>query len=263
MKISDIPKNHPYFGLSKDLDQILQPIKSLGFNHIGYQRVYNDGTFLDLDSKPHLLELFFIELKGLTTINYEKLINQPDGFEISLNSTVNSKAILAVREKFSIHHTLNLIKSHPNYVERLQFPIKSNNLQEFYYLNHLVYLKQFAQYFNEKAAKIIREAEKYKFKVRGEIERFDNISSELHKEKLNLRRFDLGKKYGYGHLTGREIECMQWLARGKSSAEIAALIGISHFTVNRHIENCKNKLRSYKQTYLIAKCLELGIIELE
>ncbi len=39
-------------------------------------------------------------------------------------------------------------------------------------------------------------------------------------------------------LTLRQIEILQWVAHGKTNAEIALILGISYRTVQKHLENC-------------------------
>ena len=43
-------------------------------------------------------------------------------------------------------------------------------------------------------------------------------------------------------LTPREIECMKWVAVGKSNWEIGQVLGISEATAHFHVENAKKKL---------------------
>ncbi|MFX6011048.1 helix-turn-helix transcriptional regulator, partial [Acinetobacter baumannii] len=43
-------------------------------------------------------------------------------------------------------------------------------------------------------------------------------------------------------LNSREIETLTWAARGKTSAEIAILVGLSKRTVDFHIDNARTKL---------------------
>lgn len=43
-------------------------------------------------------------------------------------------------------------------------------------------------------------------------------------------------------LTLREREVLRWLARGKSNAEIGAILGISAATVGKHLEHIYPKL---------------------
>jgi DNA-binding CsgD family transcriptional regulator len=43
-------------------------------------------------------------------------------------------------------------------------------------------------------------------------------------------------------LSGREVECLEWIAFGKSNREIAALLGLSIDTVKEHIQSLFQKL---------------------
>ena len=43
-------------------------------------------------------------------------------------------------------------------------------------------------------------------------------------------------------LSDREIETLTWVARGKTSAEIAQILGLSKRTVDFHVENARTKL---------------------
>lgn len=43
-------------------------------------------------------------------------------------------------------------------------------------------------------------------------------------------------------LTGREKEALTWAARGKTSAEIAQILGLSKRTVDFHFDNARCKL---------------------
>ncbi|MBM2716003.1 LuxR family transcriptional regulator [Mesorhizobium caraganae] len=64
------------------------------------------------------------------------------------------------------------------------------------------------------------------------------------------------------HLSLREKECILWTARGKSSWEMAKILGISVNTVNFHIKNAKQKLDVSSRTLAAIKAVNFGIIEL-
>lgn len=58
------------------------------------------------------------------------------------------------------------------------------------------------------------------------------------------------------NLTQREIECVNWMIKGKSAAEIATLLKLSRRTIESHINNIKYKTHCYKQFqlgYLLGK----------
>jgi DNA-binding NarL/FixJ family response regulator len=49
-------------------------------------------------------------------------------------------------------------------------------------------------------------------------------------------------------LTDREVECLTWSARGKTSTEIATIVGLSKRTVDFHVENACRKLNVSTRT---------------
>ena len=61
-------------------------------------------------------------------------------------------------------------------------------------------------------------------------------------------------------LTEREIECLQWVAAGKSSWEAGVILNCSERTVNFHINNAMRKLDVSKRSMAVAKALNLGMI---
>lgn len=58
-------------------------------------------------------------------------------------------------------------------------------------------------------------------------------------------------------LTKRELECLHWVAQGKTSWEIGQILGISERTVNFHIGNSIEKTGCVNRQQLAAKCLNV------
>jgi DNA-binding NarL/FixJ family response regulator len=54
-------------------------------------------------------------------------------------------------------------------------------------------------------------------------------------------------------LNERELECLTWSGRGKTSPEIAVILGLSKRTVNFHIENACRKLNVATRTEAVVK----------
>lgn len=61
-------------------------------------------------------------------------------------------------------------------------------------------------------------------------------------------------------LTPRELECMKWVAVGKSNWEIAQVLGISEATAHFHVENAKKKLGKSTRTEAVAMLVMHGLI---
>jgi DNA-binding NarL/FixJ family response regulator len=61
-------------------------------------------------------------------------------------------------------------------------------------------------------------------------------------------------------LTDREVEALTWVARGKSSTDIAVLMGVSERTVNFHVNNVIRKLGVATRVQAAIRCALLGLI---
>lgn len=61
-------------------------------------------------------------------------------------------------------------------------------------------------------------------------------------------------------LTKREIECLQWIAGGKTSGEIGIILSISESTVNFHLKNTLIKLNSTNRVQAVAKAVHSRLI---
>jgi DNA-binding CsgD family transcriptional regulator len=57
------------------------------------------------------------------------------------------------------------------------------------------------------------------------------------------------------------LECLTWSARGKTSPEIAAILGLSKRTVNFHVENACRKLNVATRTEAVARAASGRLID--
>jgi DNA-binding CsgD family transcriptional regulator len=63
-------------------------------------------------------------------------------------------------------------------------------------------------------------------------------------------------------LTDREIEALTWVARGKSSTDIAVIMSVSERTVNFHIQNVIRKLGVATRVQAAIRCALLRLIDI-
>ncbi|MCB9959822.1 MAG: autoinducer binding domain-containing protein [Rhodospirillaceae bacterium] len=61
-------------------------------------------------------------------------------------------------------------------------------------------------------------------------------------------------------LTSREREVFEWVARGRSNAEIARLLNISERTVNFHIDNTRKKVKARNRMHALVELIIAGEI---
>jgi DNA-binding NarL/FixJ family response regulator len=62
------------------------------------------------------------------------------------------------------------------------------------------------------------------------------------------------------HLTEREREVLTWVGRGKTSSEIAIILGIRERTVNFHCDEAMKRLDVINRTQAVAKAMAYGLI---
>ena len=63
-------------------------------------------------------------------------------------------------------------------------------------------------------------------------------------------------------LTNREYQVLNWGAKGKSSWDIAQILGCTEATVNFHFSNIRRKLNVYSRGAAVCEALRLGLITL-
>jgi len=63
------------------------------------------------------------------------------------------------------------------------------------------------------------------------------------------------------HLTARQCECLQRIARGQTTAEIAAALNLSRHTVDHYIGAACDRLRAKSRAHAVATAIALEIIK--
>ncbi|SIR07820.1 DNA-binding transcriptional regulator, CsgD family [Rhizobium sp. RU20A] len=72
---------------------------------------------------------------------------------------------------------------------------------------------------------------------------------------LNLDRAPTGAR-----LSDRELECLRWAAEGKTAAEVAAILGLSEYTVTHYLNRAAQKLDSVNRVQAVVKALRAKLI---
>jgi DNA-binding NarL/FixJ family response regulator len=88
---------------------------------------------------------------------------------------------------------------------------------------------------------------------------FDVLATIITARLAGVARMELWPKLV--DLNDREVEALTWVARGKTSAEIAQILGLSKRTIDFHIDNARNKLGAATRTEAVIKAADGGLIE--
>jgi DNA-binding response OmpR family regulator len=88
---------------------------------------------------------------------------------------------------------------------------------------------------------------------------FDLLDAVLKARLARVQRPEVRSKAV--QLAEREVETLTWAARGKTSAEIALILGLSKRTVDFHLDNARTKLGVATRTQAVMKAATTQLIE--
>jgi two-component system NarL family response regulator len=97
---------------------------------------------------------------------------------------------------------------------------------------------------------------------------FNELEDAIRTVHAGLRRIPtivadrLAERMNSTDLTGRELEVLEQIVKGKSNKEIASTLGISEATVKSHINNLLSKLGVMDRTQAATTALHRGLVHL-
>jgi DNA-binding response OmpR family regulator len=88
---------------------------------------------------------------------------------------------------------------------------------------------------------------------------FDMLTTIINARLAGVARSELWPKVV--QLNDREVEALTWVARGKTSAEIAQILGLTKRTIDFHIDNARTKLSAATRTQAVIKAATGRLID--
>ena len=85
---------------------------------------------------------------------------------------------------------------------------------------------------------------------------FQVVATHIHDKVLRLEgHWPLER-----HLSPREVECLQWIAEGKTAWECATILGLSQHTVRCYLESARHKLNATSNTHAVSIAHRAGLL---
>ncbi len=84
---------------------------------------------------------------------------------------------------------------------------------------------------------------------------FNLLALQLHNKVLELE----GRQGSPAKLSPRELECLQWIAEGKTAWECAMILGLSQHTVRCYLESARHKLNAASNTHAVSIAHRAGL----
>ena len=77
---------------------------------------------------------------------------------------------------------------------------------------------------------------------------------------VSFRQYSEGRSERDFELTDRELECLFWIAEGKTSDEIGVILGISRNTINNYITSVMRKTATKTRSEAIAFAVRNNLV---
>jgi DNA-binding CsgD family transcriptional regulator len=251
------------------LIKICNPLqKILDIPFFRYGKIFNDGSRFFLCNQPDVMR--FIYQDGNYPLSWhdngKKAGEYEEGCVIWATKKIQSTEEQRLMESkmknfFKVSEGITYRVRSSNFIEIYDF---AGNDPSIYNVNSQTF-KHFMYYFKEQANSLIKSAEHEKKIILPPNVQEIQLPSTKEKEvelikNLVIKRHYLGENYNHAYLTTQEVHCINWYVKGKSAKEIAQIINRSEKTINRHLENIKQKLGCHKKYELVKIALEIGVL---
>lgn len=259
-----LPKSNIMLSSAEEISQVCEPLREYGITAFSHTRVYNDNTFIDMADNVEMPDYFYY--KSDIYKHYTPDV-EPDQLkeDFFLCSTLEGNpAINVLKEDLNIDHIIVLTEFVEDHYEIWNFgTYRGNDKILNFYLNNLDLLKSFTSYFKDKGDSLIKKFEKDK------ITRIDfqpNVRQiyDKHVKKpnhfyANIKKFYLGEKYKATYLTSAEFKVLCWCVMGKTARESAIIMSVSRRTIERHLEQIKEKFKCSTKSSIVKLALESNL----
>ncbi len=261
----DILKS-PLFSEVSNIRSICSPLKLINIDNFFFHRIYPDGFMIHLSTdviwgEYFLNKLFLLEYDEADINNHLYIENNVSLWEMNAHNQVWHDG----REKFNVGNGISVLSEGNDKYKEISCFYASRYCYELnnFYLNNLDILQNFIMFFKEQASALIATFEqkriclprKYKIQTCESNGIFDIDKRKLFLSSIKPKKFLVKGKI----LTEKEVECLYWFGEGKTSEEIGVILSRSKRTVEKHIEQIKEKVECYTKSDLIKLVLSYNI----
>lgn len=262
---------HVSISSANEVSKILEPLtKMYGISFFRYIKLYHDGSRVVLSNNPDYVRYAYEE-GNYVNMWFDsadpRFITRPGWHYWKVNSSIDSSESSLKFENdlikiLGVQHGLTYVSIGKHFYEIFSFDTDDVLI---YSLDNTI-LTHFMTYFKDQAKDLILASENEKIIILTKTPIATPLSGDKQRlqdylAKTGVNRYYIGGRYGHTYLTYKEMRCIYWMFRGKAADETGMLESISARTVQKHIENIKEKLKCYKQTQILQILLSSSIAQ--
>jgi DNA-binding CsgD family transcriptional regulator len=260
---------------SDKIKKVTRPLRDrLQVGYFTYHRIDRAGKYTVLLDRPDWAEHYVDEKFFLL----DPFLRHPDMYKSGFSLIENhgdeehrKRVLKDGKEIFNLDLGVMLIEKQDDSVEFFGFSAnRASSCLDKVYLNHPWILKSFAAHFKKELKPILLQMEEEASPL-IDLKGKDYYTKELIHPDVDSKALlaylkDLGKGpqiFLAEQLSPREKQCIKLLLAGKTAKETAAILKLSHRTIEFYFENIKNKLScSTKQEifFLAQQFQELNLL---
>lgn len=242
----------------KRLQALTSPLRDyFGIDYFFYQKINPLGEWVFLGNRPDWLEYSASEefyRHDPSLIHPDKAtsgIFLPDLHE---DSRFQDTFVAQAKNKFQLQNALVITKKSRDYSESFVYASRYQQNQAYtIYFNHEhIFNQYFPSLFKKQTLSLIQSLEEESIDLDSLLKgRAHHHKGVLANGARTAHEFLYSLSNNEPDLTERELLCVQYYYLGKSAKQSALLLGLSHRTVEEHLNNAKNKFQlCYKHQLL-------------
>ncbi len=243
-----VPQNYLGFAHVNDINVITSPFfDQTPINFFDYARIYYDGSWTYFTSKNELSTyLFDSGFVFLPKINIAKKFN----YYLLSTFPEFAQLLAELKNNFNVSNILASVVKHQNYIDIYWFGANEDghNATNFY-LNNLDLIRSNMLSFDEKAADLIKLAEKDRIVIPSLLK--DDYNDAFRQIKLQGNFYSLYLEGISIQFSKRQYECLTLIAQGCTAKMIANKLSLSVRTVECYLNIIKSKLSCHSRPELI------------
>jgi len=255
MKICEFLQQHPVMNYADDFHTLCQPLNKLDIIYFSHAHIDEHQNMSAVASNADFFQLYF--QKGYHHFDLHNANHKISEEFVVWDSITRIKESAELHQdfmSFNQGHTFSIVLNNKNSKDCFHFATRlGNESMNGRYLQLITPLKRFISYFKEKIDGSKQLSKIYDLKVplldhRGYITEHDDFDLDLFENSIKSKR--IYSMINNNYLTTREMECLSWLAQGKTLEETAMILSITQRTVKAHVNSIKEKLGCTNQFQL-------------
>lgn len=236
---------------SNDVQDICRPLNNyFDISYFGYVKTYIDSSHLALSTSAEWMKCFYKNFHKTAIIH--KTIDSYESGEFLWSQFSDSASVREAQNQFDIAHGIMMVRKSLNFCEFFGFATNKSNTQiENWYLRNIDLFDRFILYFKETANSLIDQAKSDRSILPNQLKVSETLVSNISDLRSRLAFLsDISLKNTYG-LSNRQLECVYYLAKGKTLKEIAKTLNLSAKTIEHYLIIAKTKLKCSNRAELI------------